>query len=43
MFYEALVKKYDGEFPKKYFDTFLDYIDITEEVFFQIIESQILE
>ena len=35
----ALVKKYDGEFPKKYFDTFLDYIDITEEVFFQIIDS----
>ena len=25
-----LMKKYDGEFPKKYFSEFLKYIDIDE-------------
>jgi N-acetyl sugar amidotransferase len=34
-----LVKKYDNEFPKKYFKEFLDYIDITEEEFFSTIDS----
>ncbi|XME04339.1 N-acetyl sugar amidotransferase [Lachnospiraceae bacterium C1.1] len=34
-----LVRKYDGEFPEKYFNTFLDYCDITEEQFWDIIDS----
>jgi N-acetyl sugar amidotransferase len=29
----ALVKRYDQEFPKKYFKDFLEYIDITEHQF----------
>lgn len=35
----ALVKKYDGEFPRKYFKTFLEYIQISEEEFFDVIDS----
>lgn len=35
----ALVKRFDGEFPKKYFKVFLDYCDITEEQFWNMIES----
>lgn len=35
----ALVRKYDGEFPKKYFQEFLRYIDITEEEFRAIIDN----
>jgi len=35
----ALVNKFDGEFPKKYFKFFLDYIDISEEEFFNVIDS----
>ena len=35
----ALVKKYDGEFPEKYYDTFLKYCDITEEQFGDFIDS----
>ena len=34
-----LVKKYDGEFPKKYFNDFLEYIDIDEDNFWKIIDS----
>ena len=34
----ALVNKYDGEFPKKYFQEFLDYIDISEKVFWETID-----
>ena len=34
-----LVRKYDDEFPNKYFYEFLDYIDITEEKFYSIIDS----
>ena len=34
-----LVKKYDHEFPDKYFNEFLDYIDITEEEFWKIIDK----
>jgi N-acetyl sugar amidotransferase len=30
----ALVKKYDTEFPKRYFKEFLEYIDMNEEEFF---------
>lgn len=35
----SLVRRYDGEFPKKYFKDFLDYLDITEEKFWQIVNS----
>lgn len=35
----ALVKKYDGEFPKKYFSEFLNYCDITEQMFWDIIDT----
>lgn len=33
----ALVKRYDGEFPKKYFKEFLAYLDINEEQFWEVI------
>lgn len=35
----ALVKKYDGEFPEKYFQTTLDYMDISKELFWDVIDS----
>lgn len=35
----SLVKRFDGEFPKKYFSDFLRYIDITEEKFWEIINK----
>ena len=35
----ALIKKYDGEFPQKYFKEFLEYCDITEEEFKNVIDS----
>jgi N-acetyl sugar amidotransferase len=34
-----LVKKYDQEFPAKYFRDFLNYVDMTEERFWGIIEK----
>ena len=34
----ALVKRFDGEFPKKYFKDFLEYIDMTEEQFWATID-----
>ena len=34
----ALVSKYDGEFPAKNFQQFLDYIGITEERFWEIVD-----
>ena len=34
-----LVKKFDGEFPKTYFKDFLEYIDITEEIFYKKIDE----
>ncbi|MCF6353664.1 MAG: N-acetyl sugar amidotransferase [Candidatus Polarisedimenticolaceae bacterium] len=34
-----LVKKYDTEFPSKYFHEFLDYIDTTEDEFWNIINK----
>ena len=34
-----LVRKYDGEFPKKHFETFLDYCDMTEDYFHDIVDS----
>ena len=35
----SLVKKYDGEFPQKYYKTFLEYADITEDQFNDVIDS----
>ena len=35
----ALVKKYDGEFPIKYYQEFLKYCDITEEEFNEVVDS----
>ena len=35
----ALVKKYDSEFPKKYYELFLEYCDIDEKEFIEIIDS----
>ncbi len=34
----ALVKRYDGEFPKLYFRDFLEYLDITEGQFWDVID-----
>ena len=34
-----LVKKYDNEFPTKYFEDFLNYININEELFFKTIDK----
>lgn len=34
-----LVKKYDEEFPKKYFQDFLEYIDMEESVFFETLDE----
>jgi len=33
----ALVHRYDGEFPKKYFKDFLEYLSITESEFWEVI------
>ena len=38
-----MVKKYDGEFPKKYFKDFLKYLEIDEEEFWEIVDSWRLE
>jgi N-acetyl sugar amidotransferase len=35
----ALVRKYDTEFPKKYFKDYLDYLDLTEQEFWQITDK----
>lgn len=35
----ALVRRFDGEFPKKYFGDFLDYIDINEDRFWEVVDS----
>ncbi|MBL1140603.1 MAG: N-acetyl sugar amidotransferase [Proteobacteria bacterium] len=35
----ALVKRFDSEFPSKYFHEILDYMDITEEQFWKIIDA----
>lgn len=35
----ALVRRYDQEFPQRYFKEFLDYIDLTEERFWGIINA----
>jgi len=35
----ALMRKYDGEFPKKYFSEVLDYMGITEDRYWEVIDS----
>lgn len=35
----ALVKRYDGEFPSKYFKDFLEYLDIDEKQFLRVVDS----
>ena len=35
----ALVRKYDDEFPSKYFREFLNYIDIDEEKYWEVIDD----
>lgn len=35
----ALVTRYDGEFPRKYFKDFLEYLDISEEHFWRVADS----
>ncbi|MBM9546277.1 N-acetyl sugar amidotransferase [Leptospira sp. 201903074] len=35
----ALVKRYDGEFPKKHYQEFLEYCSITDEEFISVIDS----
>lgn len=35
----SLVKKYDNEFPSKYFQDFLEYINITKEDFWKVIND----
>ncbi len=35
----ALVRKFDGEFPKKHFETFLKYTGVNEEQFWEVIDS----
>lgn len=35
----ALVRRYDGEFPKKYMKEFLDYLEIDEEFLHRVLDS----
>jgi N-acetyl sugar amidotransferase len=35
----ALMRRYEGEFPKKYFKEFLDYLDISEDHFWEVVDS----
>jgi N-acetyl sugar amidotransferase len=35
----ALVKRYDGEFPRKHYEDFLEYCSITDEEFQQVVDS----
>lgn len=35
----TLVKRFDGEFPKRWYKEFLEYLDISEEHFWEIIEK----
>jgi N-acetyl sugar amidotransferase len=34
----ALVRRYDGEFPQKDFQLFLDYVDLTESEFWEVVD-----
>ena len=35
----VLMRRYEGEFPQKYFNDFLEYLDITEEHFWEVVDS----
>lgn len=35
----ALVKRFDGEFPRRYFKDVLEYMDISEELFWELINK----
>mgnify|MGYP001427712935 FL=1 len=35
----ALMQRYEGEFPKKYFREFLEYLDISEDQFWEVVDS----
>ena len=35
----SLVKRYDGEFPERYFQDFLDYLEITSVEFWDIVDT----
>lgn len=35
----ALVKKYDAEFPSRYYKEFLEYVDVTESEFTEIVDG----
>ena len=35
----SLMKQYEGEFPERYFNEFLEYLDITEEHFWEVVDS----
>lgn len=35
----ALVRKYDGEFPERYFNEFLEYCEIDENHFYELVDS----
>jgi len=35
----ALMNKYEGEFPKKYFNEFLEYLQITEDHFWNVVNA----
>ena len=33
------MRRYEGEFPKRYFKEFLEYLDITEDHFWEVVDS----
>jgi len=35
----ALINKYEGEFPQKYFQDFLNYLEIKQEHFWDVVDS----
>lgn len=35
----ALVNRYDDEFPARHFETFLDYVDLTEKEFWDVLDK----
>ena len=35
----ALMNKYDGEFPKKYFNDFLNYLNISQDHFWDVVDA----
>jgi N-acetyl sugar amidotransferase len=35
----ALVHKYDGEFPQKHYEEFLEYTELTDEEFWRVVDS----